>query len=91
MDYLATQEEAILTYYVRKMILACHINASYLIEPNTHSRASSHFFLANDKPTPQNIGAMLTMVQIIKHVMSFMAEAELGVMIINAKEAVYIR
>jgi hypothetical protein len=33
LDYLATQEDAVLTYNASDMILAVHSNASYLSEP----------------------------------------------------------
>jgi hypothetical protein len=41
--------------------------------------------------SPPNNGAILTVATIIKAVMSSAAEAELGAVYINAKEAVYIR
>jgi hypothetical protein len=44
LDYLGTQEEAILTYNASDMILAVHSNASYLSKPKAHSRAGGHFF-----------------------------------------------
>jgi hypothetical protein len=37
LDYMATQEEAILTYRASKMVLAIHSNALYLSEPKAHS------------------------------------------------------
>ena len=40
---------------------------------------------------PPNNGAVLTIATIIKTVMSSAAEAELGALYINAKEAVYLR
>ena len=33
MDYVATQEEAVLTFNASNMILAVHSDASYLSEP----------------------------------------------------------
>ena len=50
-----------------------------------------HFFLSSNVQNPQNNGAVLTIAQIIDAVMSSAAEAELGALFINAKEAVYIR
>jgi hypothetical protein len=39
LDYLASQEEAIITYNASEMILAAHSDASYLSEPQARSRA----------------------------------------------------
>ena len=49
------------------------------------------FFLSNDTLYPANNGAILTIAQIIKNVMSSAAEAELGALYIMAREAIYIR
>ena len=73
------------------MVLAVHSDASYLSERNGRSRVGGHFFLSNDDPIPANNGAILTVAQIIKYVMTSAAEAELGGLYINAREAVYIR
>jgi hypothetical protein len=51
LDYLATQEDTILTYHASNMILAAHSNASYLSEPKAHSRVGSHFFLSSRHST----------------------------------------
>ena len=73
------------------MVLAVHSDASYLSEPRARSRAGAHFFLSSDTVHPPNNGAILTIAQIIKNVMSSAAEAELGALYIAAREAVYIR
>jgi hypothetical protein len=91
LQYCASQEDAILTYRASDMILAVHSDAGYLSEPNARSRAGGHFFLSSDVQYPPNNGAILNVAQIIKAVMSSAAEAELGGLFINAKEAVYIR
>jgi hypothetical protein len=44
MDYLATQESAVLTYHKSDMVLAVHSNASYLNEEEARSRAGGHHF-----------------------------------------------
>ena len=49
------------------------------------------FSLSSDIQNPQNNGAILTIAQVIDAVMSSAAEAELGALFINAKEAVHIR
>ena len=89
LDYVATQEDAIVTFQASDMVLAVHSDASYLSEPNARSRAGGHFFLTKDDTVMPNNGAILTVAQIIKTVMSSAAEAELGALFINAREAVY--
>ena len=91
LDYLASQEEAILTYSASNMVLAVHNDASYLSEIEARSRAGRHFFLSSNAKIPLNNGAILNVAQIIKNVMSSAAEAEPGAIYIMAREAVYIR
>ncbi len=45
LNYLATQEDAMLSYQASNMVLAVHSNASYLSKPKACSRAEGHFFL----------------------------------------------
>jgi hypothetical protein len=91
LDYLATQEDAVITYARSDMKLAVHSDASYLSEPKARSRAGGHFFLSYDEKVPRNNGAILNIAHIIKHVMSSATEAELAALFIMAREAVYIR
>ena len=91
LNYAATHPDAVLTYRASDMVLACHSDASYLIEPKARSRAGGHFFMSKDTPFPPNNGSVLTIAQIIKAVMTSAAEAELGALYINAKEAVRMR
>ena len=90
LDYCSTKEEALITYKASKMILAVHSDAGYANEKKSRSRAGGHFFLSNDDKFPPNNGAILTVATIIKAVMSLAAEAELGALFTNAKEAVYL-
>jgi hypothetical protein len=91
LNYLATQEDAVLSYHTSNMVLAVHSNASYLSKPKACSRAGGHFFLSNDTAIPPNNGAVLNIAHIIKNVMSSATEAELAGLYIMAREAVYIR
>ncbi len=91
LDYLATQEDAVLSYHTSDMVLAVHSKASYLSKPKARSRAGGHFFLSNDTTIPPNNGAVLNIAHIIKNVMSSATEAELAGLYIMAREAVYIR
>ena len=91
LDYAASHPDAIVTYRASNMILAVHSDASYLSEPKARSRAGGHFFLSENEEDPTNNGAVLNTAKIIKAVMSSAAEAELGAMFINAREAVPCR
>jgi hypothetical protein len=70
------------------MVLASHSDASYLSETNTCSRAGGHFFMSNNDTIPSNNGAILRISQIINVVMSSAAEAEIGALYINCREAI---
>ena len=91
LDYAATHPHAAVTYRASDMVLAAHSDASYLSETKARSRAGGHFFMAGDTTYPTNNGAVLTIAQIIKAVMSFAAEAELGALYINCREAIPAR
>ena len=88
LDYMATQEPAVLTYRKSDMILAVHSDAGYLNEENARSRAGGHHFLSEDVPFPPNNGAIHNVATIIKSVMTSAAEAETGGLYINARKAV---
>jgi hypothetical protein len=90
-DYLATQEDAILSYHASDMVLAVHSNASYLSKPKAQSRVGGHFFLSSNTTVPPNNGAVLNIAHIIKNVMSLATKAELAGLYIMASEALYIR
>ncbi len=62
---MATQEEAILTYCVSKMVLAIHSDALYLSKPKAHSQAGGHMFMAGKEEISFNNGAVLNISQII--------------------------
>ena len=90
LDYLASQEEVILTYSASNMVLAVHSDAGYLNEANARSRAGGHFFLSNYSVYPSNNGAILNVAQIIENVMSLAAETELGgLFILRARGSVH--
>ncbi len=91
LDYLATQEDAVLSYHASDMLLAVHSNASYLSEPKACSRANGHFFLSSDTTIPPNNGAVLSIAHIINNVISSATKAELAGLYIMARKALYIR
>jgi len=91
LDYMASQEEAVLTYKASDMVLTIHSDASYLSEPKDRSCAGGHMFMSANDDIPTNNGAVLNILQIIRAVMSSAAEAGLGALFIIAKTAVSIR
>ena len=78
LDYAATHPDAIITYQKSDMILAGDSDASYLSKRGAWSRAGGHFFMSTDVPIPPNNGAVLSIAQLIKAVMSSAAEAKIG-------------
>ena len=88
LDFAATNLDAIVTYHASDMVLAGHSDASYLLESKARSRAGGHFFMSTDTAQPPKNGAVLTIAQIIKAVMTSAAEAEIGALYINCREAI---
>eukprot|EP00804_Cyclotella_cryptica_P028989 CCRYP_012408-RA/>CCRYP_012408-RA protein AED:0.21 eAED:0.21 QI:0/0/0/1/1/1/2/0/880 len=91
LDYIATQDDAVLTYNASDMVLAIHSDASYLSKPGARSLAGGHFFLSSNAEIPPNNRAVLNIAHIIKHVMASATEAKLAALYIMAREAVFIR
>jgi hypothetical protein len=91
LDYCVSQEEAIITYHASDMILVVHSNASYLNKRKLRSRAGGHFYLSNDVPYPPNNGAILNIAKVIDAIVSSAAEAELGALFMNARDAIYLQ
>ena len=87
-DYAATHPDSVVTYRSSNIVLAAHSDASYLSETKSRSRAGGHFFMASNISVPENNGAVHTAAQIIKTVMSSVAEEELGALYINSCEAI---
>ena len=86
LDYIMTQEEAILTYIQSDIKLAVHSDASYLSEPNEWSQAGGHFFLSNETTISQNNGVIVNIAHIIKHVITSSTEAYLAALYIMARK-----
>ncbi len=63
LEYMASQDKAVLTYKASNMVLAIHSDASYLSEPKARSRAGGHMFMAGRDDIPTNNGAVLTISQ----------------------------
>ena len=90
-DYCASQEDEITNFRKSNMELLGHIDAGYLNYLKSQRRAGGNFYMSNSSPIPPNNGAVITISQIIKAVMSSAAEAELGALFIYTREAVYMR
>ncbi len=78
LDYLATQEDALLSYHASDVVLAVHSNAGYLSKPKAQRGVSGHFFLSSYTTVSPNNGAILNTAHIIMNVMSSATEAELS-------------
>ncbi len=91
LDYCAMQDKVVLAYKVSKMILAVHSDTGCCNKMKSRSQAGGHFFLSNNNKFPPNNGAILTIATVVKAVMSLAAEAELGALYLNAKEAIYLQ
>jgi hypothetical protein len=52
LDYITSQEKAVLTYNASDMILAVHSDAGYINEPKSRSRAGGHFYLSSNSTFP---------------------------------------
>ena len=87
LDYVASHQDAVIAYRASDLILAAHSDVSYILETKARIRAGGHFFLSENDEYPTNNGAVLTISQIIKAVMSSAAEAELGALYLNSREA----
>jgi hypothetical protein len=75
LDYMATQEDAILTYHANDIVLSIHSDALHLSKPTSRSRAGRHMFMAGKDEIPLNNGAIHNILQIIQAVMSSATKA----------------
>jgi hypothetical protein len=104
LDYFATHPNAIIRYHHSGMVLYIHSDASYLSEPNAHSRMGGHFFLssppldpsrqplATDKPPPENGTIHANRASaILKVVVASAAEAKTDAMFYNSQDAFPVR
>jgi hypothetical protein len=93
-DYLSTHPDATIRYRASDMVMNIHSDASYLSERGARSRAAGYFFLGwapvDGQPIRLN-GAILVVSAILRCVAASAAEAELGALFLNMKEARVIR
>jgi hypothetical protein len=88
LNYCTTHQETKIRYHATDMILHIHSDASYLSEREAKSRAGGLFYMGSNTKTNKKLtnGAFLIISKVLKHVMSSVAEAEIGAVFINAKE-----
>ena len=89
-DYLNTNSNVVIRFRSSNMILHVHSDASYLSAGNGRSRAGGYFFMGSlprdGEPIHLNDNIAVTCA-ILKLVASYAAEAELGALFLNTKEA----
>jgi hypothetical protein len=95
LNYCATNPDATVRFTASDMILAVESDASYLSVVKARSRAAGYFYLTNT-PTCSTAalkpnGAVHVLCHIMREVLSSAAEAELGALFHNGKEACPLR
>ena len=94
LDYIHTYPDATVRFYASDMILNVHSDASYLTAPKARSRIGGHFFLGKQPVDNQPIflnGPIQSICTVLRTVAASAAEAELGALFHNAKEAKVLR
>jgi hypothetical protein len=92
-NYCNTHPETKIRYHASDMILHIHSDASYLSESEAKSRAGGVFYMGNATKHDKNLtnGGILIINKVLKRIMSSAAEAEIGAVLINAKEGAVLR
>jgi hypothetical protein len=99
LNYAATHPDAQIRYTASNMTLYVHSNALYLSVTKAQSHVGGHFYLSAKpsdpkKPPPTQLpsnGAVHTVCNILKNVMSSATEAEFAGLFHNAKDDAMIR
>jgi hypothetical protein len=92
LNYCATHPDAKIRYHASDMVLHISSDVSYLSEAEARSRTGGHFYLGQqDGQTQFIISPLFCLSNIMKHVMSSAAEAEVGSIFINSEEAAPLR
>ena len=86
LDYLVTYPNDGIVCRASDMILASHSDAGFKNESKGRSRAGAHIFLSEYDPIPRWNGPVLFIAQVIKFVITYSAEAELGELYITAQK-----
>jgi hypothetical protein len=93
LNYCNTHPETKIRYHASDMILHIHSDASYLSEREAKRRAGGFFYMGSSINTNKKLtnGTILIISKVLKHVMSWAAEAEIGAVFLNAKEGAVLR
>ena len=102
LNYCTTNPEATIRFIASDMVLWTDSDASYLSAPKARSRAAGYHYLSSrpadptrppepTDPLPPTNGSVDVLCQIMREVLSSAAEAELGALFYNAKNACPIR
>ena len=95
LNYCATHPDASVRFTASDMLLAVESDASYLSVAKGRSRAAGYFYLTNLQSSPTTPfkpnGAIHILCHIMREVLSSAAEAELGALFHNGKEACPLR
>jgi hypothetical protein len=92
LDYLATHPDATIQYHASDMILHIHSDASYLSVSNARSRLGGLFFLGNKPPEQETLnGSILNVAAVIKNVVAYAAQSEVGACFHNAQSGAPLR
>ena len=99
LNYAATHPDAQIKYHASGMVLHIDSDASYLSVSKARSRVGGHYYLSSDSldstkapmhdPAPN--GPLHAVCAIMKNVMASAAEAEMGGLFVNGKEAIILR
>ena len=94
-SYCTAHPDATVRFTASDMLLAVESDASYLSVVKGRSRAAGYFFLTNKRSSPTSSfkpdGAVHILCHIMREVLSSAAEAELGAVFHNGKEACPLR
>jgi hypothetical protein len=93
LNYCISHPETKIRYHASDMILHIHSDASYLLKNKAKIREGSFFYMGNSINTDKKLtsGAILIISNVLKHIMSSAAEAEIVAVFINAKEGAVLR
>ena len=96
LNYCATHPDASVRFTASDMLLAVESDASYLSVAKGRSRAAGYFYLTNHQAMPSSStfkpnGAVHVLCHIMRKVLSSAAEAKLGALFHNGKEACPLR
>ena len=91
LDYCATYPDDGILYRASNMILAGHSDAGFNNETKARSRSGAHIFLSENESIPRWNVPVITIEQMMKYVVSSVAEAEMTALFLTAKKKAPLR